>query len=204
MSKLIDWIAQNPPIIITLSAALVSAAVALIVAVISQWTLSRRARRELLTKKLEELYLVLNNAASDCVNRYAEVHKCFREPEYVASESFTLHQAYSRDLQAKMAMYIKLYFPRLWHTYVAILEAHGRFIALSTNLMSDSPPKIEEFDEAVTDFRTCLGVMENEIVFNKPLLTGSSRLLHRYRTPSNTPSHEEARQRDRLAVRVQG
>jgi hypothetical protein len=184
MSKPTYMILQTPPVI-ALSTALISAAVALIVAVVSQWALSRRARRELLTKKLEELYLVLNDAASDCGNRYAEVHKCFREPEHMASESFYSHQAYSRDLQAKMVMYVKLYFPRLSQTYYDIFVAHGRLSELIQNLMSDTPPKIEEFGEAVTNYAKCLGVMEDEIVSNKPLLVGSPRLFHRYRTPSN-------------------
>lgn len=176
---------QTPLTIVTLSAALISAAVALIVAVISQWALSRRAKRELLTKKLEELYLVLNDAASDCVNTYADVHKCFRDPKYPASESFNSHQAYGRDLQAKMAMYVKFYFPRLSQTYLAIFEARARLGNLTNKLMSNPLPKMEEFDEAVTHYGKCLGVMEDEIVSNKPLLTGSYRLLHRYRTPSN-------------------
>lgn len=112
MSKLIDWIIQNPPATITLSAALISAAVALIVTAISQWALSRRAKRELLTKKLEELYLVLNDAASDCVNRYREVRRCFYEPEYMATDGFYNQQIYNLDVQKKLVMYVKLYCSR--------------------------------------------------------------------------------------------
>jgi hypothetical protein len=183
---------QSQPTIITLSIALISAAVALLVAVISQWALSRRGKRELLTKKLEELYLVLNEAGSDCLNTYAEVHKCFREPEYRASVHLYSHYANSLALQAKMAMYVKFYFPRLSNTYHAIFQAHGRLSDLFGNLMSDVPPKIEEFNEAVTNYGKCLGVMEDEIVANKPLPIGSSRLLHKYRTPSNNSFNRSA------------
>lgn len=86
--KLIEWIMQSPPAVITLTVAFVSASVAFLTAIITQVILSRRAKRELLTKKLEELYLVLNEAASYCVNRYVEVRKCYHEPELVTSDDF--------------------------------------------------------------------------------------------------------------------
>jgi hypothetical protein len=192
MSKLIDWITQNPPAVIALTAAFISAAVALFVAIISQWALSRRARRELLTKKLEELYLVLNDAASDCVNRYKEIHKCFHEPEYMVTDEFYKQQIYNLDVQKKLVMYVKLYFPRLGQTYASIFVAQSRLNDLVNKLMSDAPPKMEELDEAFSQYGKCLGVMEDEIVSNKPLLTGSSRLFNRYRTQSNNGMHPTA------------
>jgi hypothetical protein len=52
--------------------AVLAVIVAVLVKVLTQWILGRRARTELLTKKLEEIYLALNEISAHSVKRVEE------------------------------------------------------------------------------------------------------------------------------------
>ena len=191
--KLIDWITQNPPAIVALTAAFVSASVALLVAVITQLALSRRAKRELLTKKLEEFYSLLNEVSSERVSRYMEVRKSYFEPELTKSDDFYLHYLRGFDMQKKIIMYVRLYFPQLSPAYEALSVEMYRLHELEKKLLSTSPPNVEEFAEAFARHGECLGIMETMIVSNKALLTGSFRRLRKHSTLSNKAMQQTAK-----------
>jgi hypothetical protein len=190
--KLIEWITQSPPAVLTLTVAFVSASVAFLTAIITQVILSRRAKRELLIKKLEELYLVLNEAASHCVNRYVEVRKCHYEPELATSDDFYLHFMHGLDVQKKIIMYVRLYFPRLSLVYEDIAKAQNQMQELEKGVMSGTNPTAEEVEEVFKKYGKCLAVMEAMIVSNRALLTGSFWVLRRYRPPANNGMHPTA------------
>ena len=191
--KLIDWMTQNPPAVTALTVAFISASVALLVAVITQLALSRRAKRELLTKKLEEFYLLLNEVSSDSLSRYMEIRKSYFEPELTKSEDFYLHYVKGLDLQKKVVMYIRLYFPQLSQAYEALTIVQARLHELEKKRLTDSPPKVEEFIEVFPQYIDCLGGIEKMIVSNKALLIGSFRCLRKHTPPSNNGMHPTAR-----------
>jgi hypothetical protein len=59
MHELATWFAAAPSGAIPALATVVAALAALVSAILTQWVLGRRARYELLTKKLEELYILV-------------------------------------------------------------------------------------------------------------------------------------------------
>jgi hypothetical protein len=186
MTKLIGWI-QTAPVTITLSVALISAAVALVVAVLTQLATSRRARRDLLTKKLEELFLLVNDAMSDCMDSYKEVQQVLVHPAHIKSESVFLQQVRSLELQKKMLMYVKLYFPQLSESYAPVYKAHDQLNGLMIRLRSGPPPSSEEFGHAVAHYGGYIASLAEEIVTNKDMLTGSSAWRRKYKRIDEPP-----------------
>jgi len=190
--NLIDWITNSPPAVTALTVAFISASVALLVAAVTQIALSRRAKRDLLTKKLEEFYLLLNEVSSESLNRYMEIRKSYFEPERTKSEDFWMQYVKGLDVQKKVVMYARLYFPQLSTAYEALSVAQSRLHELEKKRLTDAPPAVEEFMKAYSQYIDCLGVLENMIVSNKALLTGSFRRLRKHPPPSNNGMHPTA------------
>ena len=71
MTPLFTWLSTAPQGAIAIATATLAAIVAFLVALLTQWILGRRARTDLLTKKLEELYLALNEVSSVVIYRIA-------------------------------------------------------------------------------------------------------------------------------------
>lgn len=72
MSAFVAWLAAAPQGAIAILTAVLAAGVAVLVAALTQWVLGRRAQTELLTKKLEELYLSLNEISAHNLKRVEE------------------------------------------------------------------------------------------------------------------------------------
>ena len=69
MTALQAWLAAAPQGAIAILTAGMAALVAVLVTALTQWILGRRARTEFLTRKLEELYLALNEISAHSVKR---------------------------------------------------------------------------------------------------------------------------------------
>src|SRR5262245_61703132 len=72
MADFIAWLSAAPNGAVAMLTAVLAAVIALFVALLTQWALGRRARTELLTRKLEELYLTLNEVSAHNVMRIEE------------------------------------------------------------------------------------------------------------------------------------
>ena len=72
MSSFLAWLGAAPSGAVAVVTSALAAVVALLVVVLTQWILGRRARTELLTEKLEDLYLALNELSSHSVRRVEE------------------------------------------------------------------------------------------------------------------------------------
>ena len=186
MDKLITWLEQNPTAIASLSTAVISGAVALIVVCITQWALSRRAIRELRTAKLEELYLALNQAASDNLERYCIVTEGLTDPDKRASAAITDPKIYGGDLNKKMIMYIRLYFPRLAHGHQKMFNTQRWINDLIYKIHSATPPERSQIDSAFEGYGACIRELEEEIVSNQRLLIDRPILPRRYKRPSSS------------------
>ncbi len=69
METIFEWLKNNSSSATSITTAIISASVAIVVLVAGQWLLSRRSRKEFLTSKLEELYILLNDIGECNVER---------------------------------------------------------------------------------------------------------------------------------------
>ena len=114
MNALISWLTAAPQGAIAILTATLTAAVAFLVAALTQWILGLRARTELLTKKLEELYLALNEVSAHSVKRVEEATplisaSIFNKPAITGGSV----ERQGLDLHKKIVMLVPLYFPQL-------------------------------------------------------------------------------------------
>ena len=114
MSAFVSWLTAAPQGAIAILTAALASLVALSVAVLTQWVLGRRARTELLTKKLEELYLVLNEVSAHNLKRVEEalplaIATPFNRPKITGGSV----ERQGLDLHKKIVMLVRLYFPKL-------------------------------------------------------------------------------------------
>src|ERR1700741_4801427 len=114
MSALVAWFAAAPSGAIAVLTAALAAIVALAVTILTQWILGRRSRTELLTKKLEELYLALNDVSAHSVKRVEEALPLatatpFDRPQISGGSV----ERQGLDLHKRIVMLVRLYFPKL-------------------------------------------------------------------------------------------
>jgi len=78
---------NNPSNLASIASAVISACVAIIVVVVlSHWTNIRRWNQEHLTKKLEELYLLLNKATEENVERISAIKSKYISEKVVETD----------------------------------------------------------------------------------------------------------------------
>jgi hypothetical protein len=113
---LYHWLADAPAGTIGAIATGIGAIVAFVAAVLTQWILSRRARTELLTAKLEELYLALLGWSSDVHAARFAIEALLRSQALTNEQRAVIFRDYYKpDTARRLNMYISLYFPRLEH-----------------------------------------------------------------------------------------
>ncbi|WP_147319017.1 hypothetical protein [Cognatiluteimonas weifangensis] len=165
-----------------LTAAL-AALVAVTVALLTQWILGRRARTDLLTKKLEELYLALNEVSAHNVKRAEEVLP------YAASGMHRIQKPVGSsvkrqalDLHKRIVMLVRLYFPKLSSTHQRVFRWNSRVNELIHRIESGIPSSEKELLQLSGAYGDALAAMEQEIITNRRLLTKDGLLLRRYRS----------------------
>jgi hypothetical protein len=126
MSSLVLWLASAPAGAIAILTGILAAIVAILVAVLTQWVLGRRARTELLTKKLEELYLTLNEVSAHNVRRVEEALPLttaspFNKPKITGGSV----ERQGLDLHKKIVMLVRLYFPKLSAAHQAVFRCNS-------------------------------------------------------------------------------
>ncbi|BAU47837.1 hypothetical protein SVA_1262 [Sulfurifustis variabilis] len=181
MNSAITWLQSAPPGAITLLTAIIGALVAVLVVVLTQWILGRRARTELLTSKLEELYLLLNQASSENVDRYEKlVVHLYRAPE--ETKPLPLDRStYSLDLHKKIIMYVQLYFPHLKPTHVRMFQSNSAITDILYRAGTGEKPTESEIHAAFGSYGDYLRNMEDEIIQNRAILVKDAVLPRRYK-----------------------
>lgn len=170
MSELISWLKENPGAVASLSAAFISAAVAIIIASITQLALSRRNNRELITKKLEELYILLNEAALENGEQFKAVTRFFRKSDPPTSEEILELHTRRLELDKKIRMYVNLYFPGVSPNHQELFKAQSRYHVLLDKLISATPPNRDEFEALSIEIGKCFMDLEDKIIDNKLIL----------------------------------
>jgi len=179
MSDFIAWLKDNPTIVPLLTA-FIGAGAALAGVYLTQRASSRRGNRELLSKKLEELYQLLNEAASDNVERYKILSSAYTDPEKYRLLELNVEKLYGLELNKKMVMYIRLYFPSLAKVHQKLFTTQRKLNELIYRIDEKDPPAWVEFDILFAQLGSCLRDMEEEMIKNRGLLTGE-RSLMRYK-----------------------
>ena len=181
MSSAIAWLQSAPPGAITLLVAIIGALVAVLVTFFTQWILGRRARTELLTSKLEELYLLINQASSENVDRYEQlVVHLDRAPS--ETKSLPLDRStYSLDLHKKIVMYVQLYFSHLRPAHIRVFRSNSAITHILYRAGTGEKPTEAEIHSAFASYGDCLRNMEDEIMQNRAILVKDAVLPRRYR-----------------------
>lgn len=160
--------------------ALIAAFVSFAVVVLTQWILGRRARVELLTKKLEEVYLLLNQASSENVTRYEAIFAQVAQGG-VAPPGTLERSAFHLDLHKKIVMYVRLYFPLLAPAHQHMFHCNNRISWVIHHVAIGQQVEDKDVHEAFGAYGDSLRNMEQEIIVNKPLLVGERMFWRRYK-----------------------
>jgi hypothetical protein len=182
MSDFVSWLAAAPQGAVAAITAALAAIVALLVAALTQWVLGRRARTELLTKKLEELYLALNELSTHSVRRVEEALPLasatpFNRPK-IAGGSV---ERQGLDLHKKIVMLVRLYFPRLSAAHQAVFRCNSKVNMLIYE--AETGPRLdqEKLFAVSGEYRDAGVAMEEELIRNRRVLVKDHVLWVPYR-----------------------
>ncbi len=176
-----EWLSQHPEAIVSISSAIVSAAVALIVVILSHWTTSKRERIEHLISKLEELYLLLNKTGELNLDNCNIILRGQNAPKKVMTQLQSLDDVYCLKLHKKIVMYVRLYFPRLTHTHQKLFQSQLQLNKLVFNFLSSGNLPLPDIIETSRDVGKHLQTIEKEIIDNWPVLVGKRSILKFYK-----------------------
>jgi hypothetical protein len=172
MTKLLNWISNNPSGFVSLISAVIAASVSLMVFTIGQFLARRRERTQFLTPKLEELYLLLNKVSEDNVKffglAYLSLQGDARAREELASKEDI--ELYGHTTAKKIVMYIRLYFPKLSRIHQLLFAAQRDLNQLMFQLHTSTPPDSEAIVEASERVGHFVRLMEEEIIANRDQL----------------------------------
>jgi hypothetical protein len=182
MSAFVAWLSAAPQSAIAILTAVLAATVAVLVAALTQWILGRRARTELLTKKLEELYLALNEVSAHNLKRVEEALPLaaaspFNKPKISGGSV----ERQGLDLHKKIVMLVRLYFPALSTTHQAVFRHNSAVNTLIYNAESGPPLSEEQLLQLSGAYRDAFVAMEEEIILNRRLLVRDHLLPVRYK-----------------------
>jgi len=182
MSNFFIWLKSAPVGTIPILTAAFTASVAILTVFLTQWILGRRARSELLTRKLEELYLVLNEASEHNMSRIeAALPLASATPFTKVNVNSSLVGRQGMDLQKKITMYVRLYFPRLLLAYKSMYKANNEVNRLI--LDAESGPSLceDKLRNATALYGDTIRDLEFEIIENRARHVKESLICLRYK-----------------------
>jgi hypothetical protein len=184
MHNLKDWFSSSPQASIAFLAACLAAAVTIAVTFFTQWMLARRARTELLTKKLEELYLTLNDISAHNVLRVENAlpfTNVVRIPREIPDRGSIVEQQ-GLDLHKKAIMLVRLYFPQLSTAHQEIFKANSLINGLIYRAKQGEILLKRQLLNVAGDYRDAMVAMEEEIILNRSVLVKDYLLRAPYRS----------------------
>lgn len=177
-----ECLIQNRDIITQLSPAIISAAVAIIVFALSHWATSRRERIEHLIQKLEELYLLLNKAGEDNLERYNIIRNNAGIPNMLVAKLLKLDDMYGLKLQKKIIMYVRLYFPQLSIIHAKLFFQQDKLNTIITNIINENSLSLIDTNKVTDLIGKHLKTMEQEIIDNQALLVGKKVIFKKFKS----------------------
>jgi len=188
MNEFVALLHAYPGVVASLASAVIAGSVAVIVFAFTQFLTVKRARAELLVPKLEELYLLVNEAAAANVTICAVALRVLDGDDAARKKILALDDLdlYGHRLAKKIIMYIRLYFPQLSRIHQLMFAAQGKQNELLFALHTTHPPKLAEMVEAGGMVAHFLRLFEAEIVNNRDSLIGDRIFHRRYKPTSQT------------------
>lgn len=182
LNELLSWLAEAPQGAIAIVTAVLAALVAFIVALLTQWILGRRARTELFTKKLEELYLALNEVSAHNAKRVEEALPLtsatpFSKPTIIGGSV----ERQGLDIHKKIVMLVRLYFPQLSKAHQEVFRFNSAINMLIYEAETGPPLSEAQFMALCGAYRDAAVAMEDEIIKNRRVLVKDFLLPYRYR-----------------------
>lgn len=189
MSALVAWFSSAPQGAIAILTAVMAAVIAVLVATLTQWILGRRARTELLTKKLEELYLALNEISAHNVKRIEEALPLasatpFTKPKITGGSV----ERHGLDLHKKIIMLVRLYFPKLSEIHQTVFSRNHKVNTLIYAAETGPPLSKEQLLVLSGAYRDAFGAMEDELIRNRRVLVKDYLLPVRYKRATIQPT----------------
>lgn len=182
MNSILSWLQAAPVGAISLLTALLAALVAIFVTVLTQWVLGRRARTDLLTKKLEELYLALNDASAHNVARFEAAQPLITATSFSKVQVSTSSvNAQGLDLHKKIIMYVRLYFPKLSTAHQTVFKLNSEVNHLIYEAETGPPLSEQHLLQASGQYGDALKAMETEIIANRAALVRETIFPRRHR-----------------------
>ena len=189
MSDLVTWLAAAPLGAVPILTAILGAVVAMLVTIITQWVLGRRARTDLLTKKLEELYLVLNEVSDHGVKRTEDARPLvsatvFTKPKIAGG----IVERQGLDIHRKVFMLVRLYFPKLSTAHEAVGRCNRDVNVLSHEAETGPPLSEARLNQLSIIYRDSVVEMEEELILNRRILVKDHLFPVRYRREATQPT----------------
>jgi len=169
----------------------ISAFVAITVFFLSQWFLSRRNSIELRTKKLEELYLAVNELSNKHAVRFELIRNITNGDSSILDNPEHTHKLYLLDINKQILMFVRLYFPELQATHIELFHGNGEITNKIYNLLEHGKIDQEDFIGTFVSFGDHLSAMENEIINNKKRLVGESIIPTKHKRSSHNKSSQQ-------------
>ncbi|GAB1152544.1 MAG: hypothetical protein WStaPseu_26730 [Shewanella algae] len=171
--------------------AIISAFVAIALFFLSQWFLSRRNSIELRTKKLEELYLAVNDLSNKHAVRFEMIRNITHGDNSILEDPEHTHKLYLLDINKQILMYVRLYFPELQETHIELFHGNREITEKIYMLLEHGQIDQEEFISTFVSFGNYLRAIEDEIINNKKRLVGENILPIRHARSSHNKSSQQ-------------
>lgn len=162
--------------------AIISAIVAILLFAFTQWLQARRTSIALLTSKLEELYLLVNELGTSNPVRYEKIRIIVNGDQSYLEDPEHIHKLLLADLDRKVKMYVHLYFPDLIESYIKLSVSHKPISTLINKLLSGIDIDQDEFSNAIVHYDSHIRSFEKEIIVNRQRLIGEKKWFCRYKS----------------------
>jgi hypothetical protein len=180
VTDLLDWLRAAPPNAVPIATAVLAAVVALVVATLTQWILGRRARTDLLTKRLEELYVLILQWMDEVTSTKILVDELVDSQPLAPEQRLKVLERYSKPrVDRRISMYIDLYFRRLDRFNKGLFEANRGFARVIRLMGQGNKTSLADIQRGYVKLHNLLSPLRQEIVENRARLTG--RLQLRYK-----------------------
>ena len=195
VTAVLNWLQSAPPNAIPLATAVLAALVALLVAALTQWIVGRRARTELLRKKLEDLYLILLDWMDDAVAAKIAADELVKDQPLTSEQRSRLLEHYSKPrADRRISMHIGFYFQEFEGFSDEIFKANRDFARVIRLMGQGKQTTAVEIQRAWLRLMVALAPFRKEIFENRTYLTHGKLFRGRYRntrgaTTSNLSLH---------------
>lgn len=150
-----------------MKAALISASVALIIFVLSQWIIHRRERSTLLLSKLEELYDLLLALGERNGKRFD--HLLHALPGIRQEPKLSFEETLASDLLEKIRLLVEFHFPQLKTDLEALFEANRECLGVlqpGQGEYSAAMKTAEEFVGRIEELKTRILIQRKVLTKN--------------------------------------